>query len=361
MTRMSSNHVCVMLLVALVAMAILPGCHSGTDGSSSARQAALSGVDAAQSCLLGDLDGDGSPDIDDAVSIFRIVVGLSPEDPLADCDGDGTTGVSDGMMVMRSVVDLDEWPIAGRATMVGPDGQTFVWVAGGTFVMGSDTGMDCERPAHTVTLDGFWIGMYEVTNDQYAAFLTQAWWPGVLEWCQVGAPESHIIDEGGFVARDGWNHHPIIDVTWDGAAAYCEYYGYSLPTEAQWEYAAAGPTSRRFPWGDEWSRSYCLSFSPGHGALTAYPVGGVPAGASWCGALDMAGNVWEWCADYYDHDYYGQSPALNPAGPGQTEFRVLRGGSWACDDPDNFRCAFRNYNEPDGYNTQLGFRCVMAP
>ncbi len=192
---------------------------------------------------------------------------------------------------------------------IGPDGQTLVWVPGGSFMMGSEN-EDFEGPVHQVTLDGFWIGQCEVTNAQYRAFCnaTRRQFP----------PESKRGD-----------NHPVVSVTWDDAQAYCDHYGYSLPTEAQWEYAAGGAESLIYPWGNEWiPGNLCWRGNPGPEADT-FPVGSFPAGASWCGALDMAGNLWEWCADWWTFDYYQSSPELNPAGPETGESRTLRGGSWS--------------------------------
>ena len=217
---------------------------------------------------------------------------------------------------------------------IGPDGQTLVWVPSGSFMMGSDDGPDDERPIHRVTLDGFWIGRCEVTNAQYRAF------------CNATGREFPASSNQG-------DDHPVGAVNWYDAQAYCAFYGYTLPTEAQWEYAARGPSVPTYPWGDEWDAQKCCNWANlGPGDRT-FPVGSFPAGASWCGALDMAGNVWEWCADWYSETYYQVSPEWNPPGPESGESRVVRGDSWWSEDP---RVAQR-FDLPSGAEgNSFGFR-----
>ena len=179
---------------------------------------------------------------------------------------------------------------------------------------------------HQVALDSFWIGECEVTNGQYRAFCD-----ATGRTCPIG---SAALDD-----------HPAMAITWDNAKAYCDHYGYVLPTEAQWEYAAAGPEAATYPWGDEWDDQKCCNhFNPGP-VGTTFPVGSFPAGASWCGALDMSGNWWEWCADWYASDYYQVSPESNPRGPDTGTSRVLRGGS-CFSMAGQCRAAYRYYSGP---------------
>ena len=117
-------------------------------------------------------------------------------------------------------------------------------------------------------------------------------------------------------------------MTSEGAAAYCAHYVYVLPTEAQWEYAARGPDARTWPWGNLWDAGKCCNINNKGPGGTTFPVGSFAAGASWCGALDMTGNIHEWCADWYDEEYYQVSPELNPQGPDSGTHRVARGGFW---------------------------------
>ncbi len=236
--------------------------------------------------------------------------------------------------------------------IVGPAGIPLVWVPGGSFMMGSTDEdvayavreLDAERewledeqPVHRVELSGFWIGKTEVT---------------VAQWRSVmgSVPQSD--------AQDG-EHHPVVHVPWDDCVEFCEKAGLELPTEAQWEYAARGPDSRRYPWGDGWDEDrLCWRENQGPGGRT-FPVGSFPSGASWCGALDMAGNVWEWCADWHDEDYYATAPPRDPPGPSSGRKPVLRGGSW--DFSANLcRAAFRLGYGPTDRGLVVGFRVARS-
>ena len=316
----------LLLAVVLAAAAMLPGCHGTRDAGVGA--AALSPCPC-QAGLHGDLNGSGTPEITDAIGILRIVVGLDPANALADCDCDGLTGITDAIALLRCLVGLDDWPIhcPGEpfAEVTGPDGQTLVWVPAGSFMMGSNEVFwwEDERPEHKVTLDA--------TGRAFPAWSTQ------------GDP------------------HPVVWVSWEDAQAYCDHYGYVLPTEAQWEYAAAGPDALTYPWGDEFDDQKCCNFDTKGPGGTTFPVGSFPAGASWCGALDMVGNVYEWCNDWYSATYYEVSPELNPPGPADGTKKVLRGGSYG---NTNQRCraAFRyNYEYPNSISEGWGFRVAKSP
>jgi len=237
--------------------------------------------------------------------------------------------------------------------ITGPHGGKLVWVPAGRFRMGSTSEdiqyavkelgvkaevLDNEQPANNVEMDGFWIGKCEVTNEQYVSFLNAASAREIGKWLDMEDQNCHIEVSGGrYRAKSGWEQHPVVMVTWYGAQVYCEHYGLSLPTEAQWEYAARGPESRVYPWGDEWDKSKCCSQDNRGKDGRTFPVGSFPQGASWCGALDLAGNVWEWCADWYQEDYYKSALSRNPPGPSSGRERVLRGGSW-CDFVVDFVC-----------------------
>jgi len=224
--------------------------------------------------------------------------------------------------------------------IVGPAGIPLVWVPAGSFMMGSTDGNPDEQPVHEVELSGFWIGKTEVTLAQ---------WRSVMR----AIPHSDW--------QDG-DDHPVVGVSWNAANSFCQEVGLQLPTEAQWEYAARGAGNRRYPWGNDWDASRCSwGGHPGPGGDT-FPVGNFPSGASWCGALDMAGNVWEWCADWYGEDYYTSSPSRDPAGPRSGECRVFRGGSYADERSDYCLSTFRNWNPPDdlfGFGRN-GFRVTCA-
>jgi formylglycine-generating enzyme required for sulfatase activity len=243
----------------------------------------------------------------------------------------------------RPVREDRAWERSGCAVgeeIVGPDGGVYVWVPPGSFMMGSDDGEEREKPVHGVQLAGFWLGKYQVTNAQYRAFCDA-----------TGRRFPEKSDQGAC--------HPVVFVSWHDGRDYCQHYGLSLPTEAQWEYAAAGPEGRRYPWGEEWApEKLCWKQNGGPGGRT-FAVGRFTAGASWCSALDMAGNVWEWCADWYAGDYYGAGPEFDPPGPESGYARVLRGGSWDDGGPVTSYTAYRFSHPPDFALYHLGFRALV--
>lgn len=228
------------------------------------------------------------------------------------------------------------------STKVSPiDGATMVYVPAGEFTMGS-TGYDNENLVHKVYLDAYWIDKTPVTVAQYRKFCaaTGRQMPQAPKW--------------------GWKEdHPIVSVTWDDANAYCKWAGKRLPTEAEWEKAARGADGRTYPWGNEFKSSRLWSSTDGEKKSTA-PVGSFPAGASPYGCLDMAGNVWQWCADWYSKDYYGDSPGRNPTGPTFAQERVLRGGPWCGNITANFCASNRFRNSPGDRVISFGFRCAQS-
>ena len=362
------------LLLGILLAGTLLGC-SGSGGSKAMPKGVRSSagpaqvVSPSQAGLLGDLDGDGEPTVGDAIRILRIVVGLDADDECADGNRNGSTDVGDAIMLLRCVVGLDEWPLGecggggcdlGEET-IGPDGQTLVCVPAGSFMMGSENGLYDERPVHRVTLTGFWIGKCEVTNDQYATFLNEVQPANVNDWLAVGDASCGIeYVAGTYRSKSQLGAHPVVKVSWSGAVEYCEHYGYALPTEAQWEYAAAGPDARTYPWGNVWDEEKCCNYNNTGPFGNTFPVGSFPTGASWCGALDIAGNVCEWCTDWYSGTYYPVSPELNPPGPAEGEWKVLRGGCWNYGNHRFFRCALRNNNDPASRSNNLGFRCARG-
>jgi formylglycine-generating enzyme required for sulfatase activity len=225
--------------------------------------------------------------------------------------------------------------------------------------MGSTEGDSDEQPVHAVARDGFWIDRTEVTNARFAAFLNergnQA--EGGATWLELEDEDCLIEQVGGeFQPKSGYADHPVVEVSWYGAAAYCGWAGARLPTEAEWEYAARGPDGYVYPWGDGAPTCELAQFRGCSGSTV--PVGSLPEGASWCGALDMAGNVWEWVADWYER--YPSGRQMNPVGPPSGERRVLRGGSW--DSGQRIvRAANRDHFAPDNRLIFVGFRCVGLP
>jgi formylglycine-generating enzyme required for sulfatase activity len=264
------------------------------------------------------------------------------------------------------------------------DSMVMVYVPPGTLDMGSpgdspEADPD-EYPSHAVAVDGFLIDSTEVTVAQFRLFVTSAGyeteaeiegWSGVwsgTSWQQV---EGASWEQPGGPGTRAPDSHPVTQVGWTDAAAYCEWVGAELPTEAQWEYAARGAEGRIYPWGDGFDGTrlnYCdvncsLGWSDGgqdDGHPTTSPAGSYGGGASWCGALDLAGNVWEWVGDWYDAGYYATRPAGNSTGPERGQARVMRGGSWGNDSSD-VRSANRSGSPPGTRLPSIGFRCAMAP
>jgi formylglycine-generating enzyme required for sulfatase activity len=204
--------------------------------------------------------------------------------------------------------------------ITGPDGGQMVWVPAGEFMMGT--------PPHRARITkGFWLGKCEVTTAQWERYLQET--------------DAHGWSDGGEPTPGP--DYPAWEISWDDATAYCKHYGLSLPTEAQWEYAAAGPASRRYPWGDEWEHHKCCNAANLGPSDRTWPVGSFPQGASWCRALDLAGNVAEWCQD---GNAYGA--------------KVVRGGSWYLVDRSKFRCVCRYYLGATYRFDDLGFRCART-
>ena len=227
------------------------------------------------------------------------------------------------------------------------DGATMLLIPAGEFRMGSpeDEGKPNEHPQNTVFLDAFYIDKYEVTNFLYKKFM----------------------DATGYEAPRYWNDwycldQPVGGVSWHDAVVYAKWAGKRLPTEAEWEKAARGTDGRKWPWGNEWDSSKCNS-GGGRGGRSPYeysaPVGSFPAGASPYGVMDMAGSVFEWCADWCSEDYYSRSPKRNPKGPDFGSMRVTRGASCRYVYPPTLRCAARYGESPDSQEDYIGFRCVQ--
>jgi formylglycine-generating enzyme required for sulfatase activity len=236
-------------------------------------------------------------------------------------------------------------PKAGDTWVRPADGAEMVFVPAGQFQMGStDTdpdGGDEEKPAHGVTLDAFWVDKTEVTNEQYR------------QCVEAGAcEEPSCWDNGDLNAAD----HPVVCVTWDDAQAYAEWAGGRLPTEAEWEKAARGTDGRLYPWGGNAPDCQDANCKGCMGRTSR--AGSYPDGASPYGALDMAGNVWEWVSDWYEETYYSDAPPQNPQGPDSGERRVVRGGSFDMSE-SRLRTTFRIGNRPAYSNWDLGFRVVL--
>ena len=288
-----------------------------------------------------------------------------------------------------------------------------VAIPGGTFVMGSDTGPEDERPAHPVTLRPFQMDATEVTNGQYAAFVKatgyvtvaermpdQNRFPGARPGSAVFQLVAASLDERSWetphppwwVYREGANwkrptgpastlqgrmNHPAVHIAWEDAAAYAKWAGKRLPTEAEWEYAARGGLDRQeFCWGSakqgdegKWFANTFQGTFPSQDLGADGHVGTSPVKSfspNGYGLFDMSGNVWEWCSDWYRRDYYRTAPAENPTGPesgdldgGQPQ-RVRRGGSFLCAEGycRRYLPSARDKNPEDSGASHTGFRCV---
>ncbi len=241
------------------------------------------------------------------------------------------------------------------ATQISPkDGMVQAFVPAGDFLMGSNNAIDSqaysdELPQHTVYLDAFWIDRSEVTNAQYAQCVGAG-------QCTPPA-KTRSSSRSSYYGEAQYASYPVIYVDWNQAQAYCAWAGRRLPSEAEWEKAARGTDGRIYPWGNAAPDQSRLNYNQNIGDTTA--VGSYPSGASPYGALDMAGNVWEWVNDWYSNSYYQNSPARNPAGPDAGTARVLRGGAWDRDGR-HVRSASRYANFPQYSYNYLGFRCAAG-
>ncbi len=318
---------------------------------------------------------------------------------------------------------------ASRPPVNGPAGMRFV--PGGEFAMGTDSGLGWpeEGPSHTVRVAPFWIDEHEVTNAEFARFVAATSYvttaerpvdvaailaqvppgtpppppaslaPGSLVFRPTGRPVAgddvsrwwrwtpgaswqHPAGPGSDLA--GLDGHPVVQVSWDDATAYARWAGKRLPTEAEWEFAARGGLDRApYSWGDTppgaggrwqaniWQGDFPALDARADGFAGTSPVGSFPPNGY--GLHDMAGNVWEWCADWYDADLYRRraalTPAIDPPGPPRSHdpsqpdapLRVQRGGSFLCNDSycSRYRPSARHGCTPDTGMSHAGFRCVV--
>jgi formylglycine-generating enzyme required for sulfatase activity len=264
----------------------------------------------------------------------------------------GTRGSSERGSSAVSPAQDRSTPSAGDTWVNPKDGLTYVWIPADSFKMGAVPGdseaRDWEKPRHRVTISkGFWLCRTEVTVEAYEKF--------------CAATGRAMPPPPDFNPNWQDKDHPIVNVTWDDAVAYCQWAGGRLPTEAEWEYAARAGTETVYWWGNSYRQGMANCNEkegevPGGVYLKkTTPVGHYPANA-W-GLYDMLGNVWEWCADWYDDRYYASSPATDPKGPANGLSRAVRGGSWYSF-PTSLRVSFRNWSGPSFREDNIGFRCV---
>ena len=308
--------------------------------------------------------GQGPTTSDGATTSQASTTSEGPTGPLAEC-GNGDVEAAedcDGANLQGATCeDLGQAPgflacteqCAFDVSGCVPEGM--VLVPGGEFEMGSEEEDSDEQPIRQVNVDTFWIDETEVTVAEYAECVDAG---------DCDAPPTGPSYNYGVVGRE---EHPINGVDWSGAAAYCasvEGGGVKrLPTEAEWEKAARGVDGLRYPWGDAPAPSCTLVVmsegGDGCGVGSTWEVGSKPLSVSPYGALDMAGNVYEWVNDWYG-DYVADETD-NPTGPTGGDYRVLRGGAWSFGDPYYFRAANRGFYDATDDDAYVGFRCAWTP
>lgn len=228
-----------------------------------------------------------------------------------------------GCNVFTSIaVEKPNTILGGSIKIREKDGMEMVYVPEGFSQMGNDDSwFNDQHPELEIYLDAFWIDKYEVTNGQYSICVQEGVCSNPSEMSSFTREEYYGIEE--------FDNFPVVYVNWHQTSEYCQWAGGSLPTEAQWEKAARGSDGRTFPWGEEEPTCDHANFKLEDGECVGDTVstGSYPKGASPYGALDMAGNVMEWVADWYITNYYSDMPQENPAGPVNGEYRVIRGSS----------------------------------
>jgi serine/threonine-protein kinase len=236
----------------------------------------------------------------------------------------------------------------------GRDAMEMVYVPAGEFTMGSPNGVgfDDENPEHVVNLGAFWIDKTEVTNAMYAECVGE-------NACQppITVKSDPMSD---YYGNPQYGDYPVTLVSWTSANTYCNWAGERLLTEAEWEKAARGTDKRTYPWGNSSPTCSLANYSDCVGALSV--AGGHPDGASPYGALDMAGNLWEWVQDWYSASYYAISPLDNPQGPTTGKTHVVRGGSWFIVPGGNNDLYIRSANRGGDLtkvDSGVGFRCGL--
>ena len=262
------------------------------------------------------------------------------------------------------------------------DEAKMTFIPSGTFMMGCDDFFNA-RPAHEVFLDSYLMDRFLVTNHQFLKFVEEDGYKNEYFWSEVGwqTLKEQEWNKPRYWGCSPWDHpdHPVVGISWFEAEAYCKWAQKSLPTEAQWEKAARGGfwldgddskqsenpfPYRKYSWGNheaDQNGEYFAIYADElrYGNQSTAPVGIVPKGKSPYRCYDLTGNVWEWCQDWYQRNYYKSSPSSNPPGPVQGEMKILKGGSW-CRKGRELHISFRTKDNPQSGGWDLsGFRCVL--
>jgi formylglycine-generating enzyme required for sulfatase activity len=250
---------------------------------------------------------------------------------------------------------------AGATIVSSLDGMTLVYLPSEYFEMGSWEGDMDQSPVHDVFLSGYWLDSTEVTSEMFAVFLNSKGnqIEGGVSWLNPAEPDVWVFEkDGSWHIQPAMENQPIVGVSWYGANAYCQWAGRQLPTEAQWEFAASGAVGLRFPWGNGDLDCDHAHFS-GCGD-SPVEVGSLPLGVNTFGVYDLSGNAAEWVNDRYDSNYYEQSPQVNPTGPSNGYYRVVRGGSWKSS-YISLQTWHRDWAGADRRDSSIGFRCALSP
>ena len=324
-----------------------------------------------------DYNGDGNLNIADMIAL--LLLGRdNPTDPRADYNGDGEYAIDDAIALIMAIRDGILTPDVEKEVI---QGITMVSIPAGTFQMGTNrtdySWFESSRPVHSVTLSPFQMAQTAITYSQYAEYLNAALAAGEITaetWAVRGATgdysgQLYIYLQGdsgpnnkcwisyngtSFSVETGKENKPVVYVTWYGAKAFALKYSMDLPTEAQWEYACRGGQQYEYGTDDGTISNAKANYDMNVGQPK--PVGSYPANPF--GLYDMAGNVWEWCNDWYDSNYYSSSPNQDPSGPETGSMRAGRGGAWNRDAYVS-HSAFRSADEPGALDDHSGFRVVL--
>jgi formylglycine-generating enzyme len=236
--------------------------------------------------------------------------------------------------------------------------REMAYIPAGPFRMGASNGSEAESPIHEVYVSEFWLDVRPVSNADFSAFVEATGHRTTVELFNASNPDARKPTWLDY--QQNRESHPVVCVSWDDAAAYAAWCGKRLPTEAEWEKAARGGLEDAFfPWGNAEPTAEMCTWKRVGGDPTMPCT--TPANVSQpngYGLRHMAGNVWNWCHDWFADDYYRVSPSSNPTGPADGKYRVRRGGAWNVREAFRLRCANRGAMSPEGSWPNLGFRCA---